>query len=261
MATTEAPRTADPGPAVAPLPLVELPRVPAPGRLWSRALAFAAVLIVFFLLDQLANLLMQYWFLQSLGFESVFWTNFKAGAVLFTVAFVLWSAAVVVPVMLSELQGLARRRGIQLGLLIGLVFGLRDARHYLTYLPFFNSRSFGSADPIFHHDIGFYAFKYPAIVMTAHELTEIAMLALVAGIACAWITRARHPRPELMGRAAGIVGQLATPFTAAAVVTTGVLLAIDDWLRVYALLWKDNTDRSIPNGASNLDVAGIWSNK
>lgn len=261
MATVEAPRTPDPGVAVAALPVVELPRAPAASRLWSRALGFAAVLIAFFLLDQLASLLMHYWFLESLGYKSVFWTNFTAGAVLFAIAFMLWSAAVIVPVMTSGLQGLARRRGIQLGLLVGLVFGLRDAGHYPTYLPFFNSQSFGASDPIFHHDIGFYAFKYPAIVMTAHELTEIAILALVAGIACAWITRSRSPRPERMGRAAGLVGQLATPFSVAALVTTGVLLALDDWLRVYALLWKDNTDRSIPNGASNLDVAGIWSNK
>src|SRR3954451_17449009 len=178
MATVEAPRPAAPG--VAALPQVELPRVPAGSRLWSRALGFVAVLFGIFLLDQLANLLMQYWFLESLGFKSVFWTNFKTGAVLFVIAFVLWSAAVIVPVRLSGLEGLARRRGTQLGLLVGLVFGLRDARHYLTYLPFFPSKSFGADDPIFHHDIGFYAFKYPAIVMTAHELTEIAAAALIA---------------------------------------------------------------------------------
>src|ERR687888_521886 len=107
MATVEAPRRAEAGVVAPSLPQVEL----------SRALGFVAVLIALFLLDQLANLLMQYWFLESLGFKSVFWTNFKAGAVLFAVAFVLWSAAVIVPVRLSGLEGLARRRGTQLGLL------------------------------------------------------------------------------------------------------------------------------------------------
>ncbi|MFL5865827.1 MAG: UPF0182 family protein [Thermoleophilaceae bacterium] len=260
MATVERPRPADPRVGLVSLPSVELPRAPSGSRLWSRALGFAAVLFVLFLLDQLTNLLMQYWFLESLGFKSVFWTNFKTGAILFAIAFVLWSLAVIVPVRLS-LDGMARRRGTQLGLLVGLVLGIRDSRHYLTYLPFFHSKSFHQADPIYHHDIGFYVFKYPAIVMTAHELTDIALVALIAGIACAWITRDKRPRPARMGRAAGLIAQLATPFATGALVTTGVLLAIDDWLRVYALLWKDNTNRSIPNGASNLDVTGIWSNK
>src|SRR3954453_17349517 len=137
MATVERPRPADPRVGLVSLPSVELPRAPSGSRLWSRALGFAAVLFVLFLLDQLTNLLMQYWFLESLGFKSVFWTNFKTGAILFVIAFALWSAAVIVPVRLRGLEGLARRRGTQLGVLVGLLFGLRDARHYLTYLPFF----------------------------------------------------------------------------------------------------------------------------
>src|SRR3954453_8575569 len=240
MATVERPRPADPRVGLVSLPSVELPRAPAGSRLWSRALGFAALLFVLYLLDQLTNLLMQYWFLESLGFKSVFWTNFKTGAVLFVIAFALWSAAVIVPVRLSGLEGLARRRGSQLGVLVAPLLGPPHARHSLPYLPFFHSKSFGADDPIFHHDIGFYAFKYPAIVMTAHELTEITLAALVARVACAWLTRDKRPRPERMRRAAGLVGQLATPFNVGALVATGVLLAIDDWLRVYALLWKDN---------------------
>src|SRR4051794_12822761 len=105
MATVEAPRTRRRAPVA--LPTVELPRRPDAGRMWSRALGFAAVVFFLFLLDSVTSLLMNYWFLDSIGFRSVFWTNFKAGAVLFAVAFVLWSAAVIVPVVMSGLQGLA----------------------------------------------------------------------------------------------------------------------------------------------------------
>src|SRR4051794_36288744 len=114
MATVERPTTS-PEAALgrATLPAVELPRAPEPGRLWSRAVGFGAFVFFLFLLDGLANLLMQYWFLDSIGFKDVFWTNFWAGFALFAVAFVLYGGAVVVPAMTVGMAGRARRRVIQ----------------------------------------------------------------------------------------------------------------------------------------------------
>src|SRR3954451_7054943 len=102
------------------LPEIDLPRAPEAGRLWSRAVGFAAVVFALFLLDSLTNLLMQYWFLESIGFKSVFWTNFKSGLVLFLFAAVLYGGAVIVPTITSGLAGRARRRMIQFGLLAGV---------------------------------------------------------------------------------------------------------------------------------------------
>jgi uncharacterized membrane protein (UPF0182 family) len=243
------------------LPAVELPYIPPPGRLWSRALAFAAVVLALSLIDQFAGLLMNYWFLDSVGLKSIFWTNFRMELALFAVTFVLFSAAVIVPVRLSGLQGLVRRRATQAGLLVGLLLGLQEARHYLTWLPFFHSKSWGIADPVFHHDVSFYAFKLPALRHAAYTLTLVAALAVVVSLACAWATRDRRPRPEEMRPFAGVLAQLATPYALVSLVALGLMAAIDDWLRVYSLPIRDNTLRSIPNGASALDVTGIWSNK
>ena len=47
----------------------------------------ALVVLGIWLLDQIANLLMDYWLLESLGYEDVFWTNFRVQATLFVMAF------------------------------------------------------------------------------------------------------------------------------------------------------------------------------
>ena len=58
---------------LAPLPVVPLPRPPQGRAVWSRFLIVVAVLMVLFALGQLANLLMQLWLMESLGYASVFW--------------------------------------------------------------------------------------------------------------------------------------------------------------------------------------------
>jgi uncharacterized protein len=261
MATVEAPPARRPEPSVADLPLVELPRAPDPGLLWSRILIFAGVMLGLYLLDQVANLLLQMWFLESLGLKSVFWTNFKVGAILFAIAFVLFGGAVAAPAIIHGLKGTARRRALGVAALVGVVAGYWASGRYMTYLMFLHGKSFHDKDPIYHHDIGFYVFKFPAILTTTWAATDLALVGLVAAIVFAAITRARRPRPEGMGRVATLFAELATPYTRGMLVFLVVTLAVDDWLRRYGLLTKGNVDRSIPRGASNLDVQGIWSNK
>src|SRR5688500_16977698 len=78
-------------------PSVDLPRAPATSTVLTRTLGFAALILALFLLDQLALLLMNYWMLEGLGYESVFWTNFWMGAGLFALGFVVFTAAVSIP--------------------------------------------------------------------------------------------------------------------------------------------------------------------
>jgi len=187
------------------LPEVPLARAPHTGLIWGRAVKLALVLCGLFALDQLANLLMQYWFMQSLGFASVFWKNFTVGAILFGIALVTYGAAIVVPAYVHGLDRAARRRAIWIGLLVGLIAGFYECRHYPDYLLFVYGKHWGHADPIYHHDIGFYVFKLPAISHTVYDLWRLALVALVASLFCAWRSPARPRLDPGAGRPARAV--------------------------------------------------------
>jgi uncharacterized membrane protein (UPF0182 family) len=243
------------------LPNVPLPRVPESGLVWGRAVKIALVLCGLVGLDQLANLLMQYWFMQSLGFASVFWKNFTVGAILFGVALATYGAAIVVPAYVHGLDRAARRRAIWIGILVGLIAGYFESRHYPDYLLFIYGKHWGHADPIFHHDIGFYVFKLPAISHTVFDLWRLALVALAASLFCAWRSPARSRLDPHAGRPARVIARLATPYTLGLFVAVGLLMAVEDWLRRFGLLYKSNPGKGIPSGGSNVDVGGLWSTK
>jgi uncharacterized membrane protein (UPF0182 family) len=247
--------------APAGLPEVGLPRAPSVGRLWSRILGFAAVVVGLYLLDQVANLLLQFWFLQSLGLEDVFWTNFWTGAVLFGIAFVAFAAVVAAPAYAHGLRGVARRRAVQIGLLAGVVAGYFFCQTYLDYLALLNGQSFGKTDPVFHKDYGFYVFNLPAYWTTLNAAVVCVLVALAASVVCALLASRGRPRPEGMGRVAGVLGRVATPYTLGVLVVLGAVAALDVWLRRYSIPVRSNIDHSIPNGAQVVDVTGFFSTK
>jgi uncharacterized membrane protein (UPF0182 family) len=246
-------------PEVATLPHVPLPRAPAGRQVWSRLLIVVAVLMTLFALDQLANLLMNYWLLQSLGFASVFWKNFTVGAILFALAVGRYALAFAIPAYLYGFDRGVRRRMIAAGVLVGLAFGFLEARHYPDYLLFIYGKHWGQADPIFHHDLGFYVFKLPAISHTVYDWWRVSLVSLVVSLATAWYSPRRAQLNERAGRAARVVARLATPYTLATLTSLGLAMAAEDWLRRWGLLYKQNPGKGIPTGGSNVDMAGFWS--
>ena len=113
---------------------------------------------------------MDLWLFESLGYESVFWTNFRVGAVLFIVGAIVFGTAAALPAFAYGLSATAKRRALQLGAVVAVLAGYLMSWHYLTYLAAMNARSFGETDPVFGHDIGFYVFELPAIITTLHAL-------------------------------------------------------------------------------------------
>ncbi len=247
--------------AAPPLPQRVLPRAPSAGRVWSRALVLASVLLGVWLLDQLANLLMEFWLLESLGYEDVFWTNFEIEAVLFAIATVAVTAAVALPAVVERASRRARRRAIGVGLMAGILLGLALAGGYRDYLLFLNGRSFGREDPVYGNDIGFYVFDLPAIKDTLHALEVLLLIALAAAITFALLRSRAASRPPGMGAVRHVVGRAASPLTIGYLVALDLVVAADIWLRRYDLLLKDNTESSIPSGAQALDVSGFFSTK
>lgn len=256
--------TVAPPPPAAPqlvLPARALPRAPSADRILSRALVLAGVALALWLLDGVADVLMDFWLLESLGYEDVFWTNFSTQAVLFGVVAVGALLAVVIPARYERLSRRARRRAAGIGLLVGLLSGVWAAGQYREILLLLNGREFGADDPVFGNDIGFYVFDLGAIRSMVELGIELGLIAVAASATCALLgTRGlvRHPG---LGRIRTVLGRAASPLTLAAIGVVGILVAADVWLERYDLLTKDNTDSSVPAGAQALDVSGLFSTR
>jgi uncharacterized protein len=243
------------------LPERPLPVAPPAGRIWSRALVLAGVLLALYLADRLAGLLMQYWLLESLGYEAVFWTNFDVQIVQFLGAMLLFGGAVAGPAFASGLSRTAKRRAVGLGLIVGVLMGLEFTTHYRDFLLLFNGHDFGREDPVFHHDIGFYVFDLPAILSVLHRLEEAAVVLAVSAVTCSLIRTKAALRPPGFGRVRAVVGRAASPLAVGAIAAFLLLEAVHFWLRRYDILIADNYDSSIPSGAQVLDATGLFSTK
>jgi uncharacterized membrane protein (UPF0182 family) len=241
-------------------PLLPAPppvRPPSAATVWSRALVLAAVVLAWALMDRLADLLMQFWLLESLGLVDVFWTNFRVGAALFAVALVAFSAAIGAPAW--RLSRGARRRALGIGLLAGIVAGVILAGRHPQYLLALHNRSFGRADPVFGHDIGFYVFTLPAIWTTLQLAIGVAAAGLLSAVTCALLDPRPRMRPEGMSAARYAVARAASRPAIAFTAALLVLVAATVWLRRYDVLQADNTESSVPAGAQALDVTGLFS--
>jgi uncharacterized membrane protein (UPF0182 family) len=236
-----------------------LPRVGNAERLWGRTLVLVSVVLGLFLLDRLALLFMDYWLLESLGFESVFWTNFRMGVALFAIGAATSFAAVLVPAAIHGVSAHARKRTIHVGVLVAIGAGLFLASRYMRFLLLFNGEDFGQVDPVFEHDFGFYVFDLPAIMTSLGFATMLGVIFLASSIVCSYLVHRDTETPGGMRRLTAVVGMVSTRTTVIALATLGLLLAADAWIQRYDVLTKDNYDSSIPSGAEYLDVTGFFS--
>jgi uncharacterized membrane protein (UPF0182 family) len=260
-----------PAPAAQPrlpdLPELELPSVPDAALFWTRFLKFGLVLLALFLLDGLTFVLFDYWLLQSLQFENVFWTNFKMGAALFTIATLLYSLAVAVPAYVHPVGAVARRIALLSSLIVGPLAGYFLCVHYLDFLLMFNPGQFGKVDPIFGLDYGFYVFVLHGLWDIMQTLLGAAICFVVSSVLCAYIAGRQAQEPAGMSRVAGVVGLCATPCTLVAVSLLGVVTASALWLSRYELVYRENAKKidqtfystAVFNGATYVDVTGFFS--
>ena len=149
-------------PTVAELPMAAVLNFPGGMALWSRAIVVAIVVMVVYLLDQLTYVFLDLWLLNSLGFEIVFWTNFKAGAVLFVLGFIGTFIAVGAPVFINKLTGNWRTLVLRAAFLLALVGAYLLSDRFLDFLLWQNGGSFGETESVFNRDSGFFVFSLPA---------------------------------------------------------------------------------------------------
>jgi len=241
------------------LPDIALPEAPAAALLWSRALTVAGVVVTLFTLDVITILFADYWLFQSLGVESVFWTNFRMGAWLYVPAFLAFGLAIALPAWLHDVSPFARRFARKAAFLAASIAGYLAATNYSEFLLGGKGFTFDKTDPVFGIDIGFYAFDLPNIWIAWRYLTWAVFLFLCSSIAFANLARARRAS-SAGSRLRSRVAISASAATRAGWLMLGVLAAAGVWLTRYDLLLKNNSDAAqIKRGAQYLDVVGFFS--
>lgn len=150
---------------------------------WPAVVIIAALFIIFG--TALAPLYTDWLWFKDLGYQKVFetilFTRIKLGLMLGLLFFAviygnLWYARRIAPPpspmgleqQLLERLGSLARRGIGLLLFLGSIVisamvGLEAATHWEKWLMYFNATSFGTSDPVFGKDIGFYVFQLPLV--------------------------------------------------------------------------------------------------
>ena len=237
-----------------------LPAIPSPLHLWRSLRLWVGVAYVLLIVRAVPALIVDFWFLDSLGQAGVFGTNFTAQALLFGLGVALFTLAVSVPLRRYATSPGLRSAGIHLGLWTGTLAGWRWSTSYQQYLLAVSGGSFGETDPVFGHDVGFYVFRLPAIHTALWLVTILGLTAAAAAIV------ARHDQLRAAGTwtKPGIayrlkLGLLITDALNLALLLVGLSLVSRTFLGRYALLFKDNGPSGVRTGAEYLDLDGLFS--
>ena len=114
-------------------------------------------------LSAIPDLIVDYWFFQSVGQARVFWTMLGAQLALFGITWLVFCLADYLPIRQYAVSPALRNAAIHLGSWSGLFAGWVVSKHWTTLLLWRHQQTFGVTDPVFGHDIGFYVFALPAL--------------------------------------------------------------------------------------------------
>ncbi len=158
-----------------------------------------SALVVVVILPAATGLLVDYWWFQELQFEVLFSRTLttrallfvggaliSGGLVYFNLAFAQRGAVIDAIMQLHGATGeqmlnlvrLMRRLTRPVAVVVGLMFGLGANALWELVLQATHSTAFGSTDPIFGRDIGFYVFTLPAVAALLGVLASLVALLL-----------------------------------------------------------------------------------
>jgi len=174
--------------------------------------------IIFTVFSSAVAYIIDWWWLSEVGYAKIMIKSLGAKALLFVSAFVfsasflllnfylaLRSKAAGNVIFSSALFGGSTRmdggaiKGLATIFSLGaaLLFGLIAAGSWQEVLKYFSSVDFGSTDPIFGKDIGFYVFSLPVFQLGLGLLKFLALLA-IAGSAVIYFFQGRFSVPNLL---------------------------------------------------------------
>ena len=179
-------------------------------RLKTTRLFFViAFFVIFVFLPGIVGFVTDWWWFSEVGHTQIFVKSFIAKAVLFFVAgifaavFLLANFSVAIhskiswtAILPAALIGrpvnfdnrIVKKLAVVFSLVIAVFFGLVTAVNWQEVLKFISGAAFGTADPIFNKDIGFYIFSLPVFQIGLGLIKFLVLLSL-AGCAIIYFLR------------------------------------------------------------------------
>jgi uncharacterized membrane protein (UPF0182 family) len=200
--------------------------------------------------------------LESLGYLSVFWTNFNMGALLFVIGFATMGFGIAFPAFAHRLPRPQKRFVVGLAVVVGSMGGYFTALAYRTIL-FSTGVPFGDTDSVFDNDLGFYVYTLSALWVVFRAAIFGTTLGLLSAFGCAYAAQL-NSGDEIGGEATGmssfrrLLGAMTTRSTLIPLALVGVVLAYGEWLTRYDLLYKDNSENAVYFGPAYVDVVGLF---
>ena len=186
------------------------------------------------------------WF-GTLGFQSVYGKILGTRVLLFAVSFAVFAALFAGNILLATrlsprgaaaspagamapfLQRLSKAAVVGITAFLSLMFGLAAQANWETVLRFTNGQAFGSADPVFFRDAGFYVFTLPFLSFVRGWLLTAVVFSVIAVVyVISYSTQRRafdNSRKVLVH-----VGSL--------VIAIAALAAMSYWLGIWELVYS-----------------------
>jgi uncharacterized membrane protein (UPF0182 family) len=189
-------------------------------------LVIVAFVVLALALPTLVGLLTDWWWFREIGFQIVFTRQLVTETILFFVAAGVTAGTLYLNLRIAQ-RGVAinpvvvrvgptspqldmsrslRRSSLPTALVLGFLAGLTATGLWSVTLQAMNGTPFGTMDPVFARDVGFYVFTLPALTALLGFLYGLALISLLLVAAIYWlrsdiIVRRRAVRVE---RSAGI---------------------------------------------------------
>ena len=229
-------------------------------------------LIVLAVLAVLLMITAQFWtevlWFSHLGFGQVLWQEWGTRAVLFVLGFLVMALPVWLMLRIAyrsrpiyapvtpEQQNLDRyresieplRRLVMIGapIVLGVFAGMSVSGWWRNILMWLNREPFGTTDPEFGIDIGFFVFSLPVLRSVVSFLMTVVLISIVAAL----VTHYLYGGVQISGRSQRITRAARIQLSVLATVFV-LLIGANYWLDRYSLMVGDN-DRFA--GASFADI-------
>ncbi len=257
------------------------PRRPGPPTKRRRSpltitIAVLAAVVVAVLL--LANFWTEVLWFQTLGFGNVIWTQWIARAILFVTGFLVMGAAVfasfavayrVRPVYAPStpeqatldqyreaVEPLRKVVTVAAPLLVGFFAGVAAAAQWRTVLLALNGGEFGTSDPEFGMDHGFFVFTLPAVRFLISFLMSVVVISGIAALVTHYLYGGLRLGPAVAGAPRTTPGaRVHLAIIGAALM---LLIGANYWFDRYSILTTSNNRY---DGANYTDVHAVIPSK